>query len=231
MHIKGFQGTSLLDFPGRIAALVFTGGCNLTCPFCHNPGLVLEPQQYPDYPLAELLDELAGRRGFIDGVVISGGEPTIDPGLLPFLRQLRRLELLTKLDTNGLRPDVLAAALDENLLDFVSLDLKTSPERYPELHSGAVDSAALLRSIELLRASDVTLEVRTTCVPRWIDDSSLHTIGAAIRGVPTWALQQFHGDHALDPTLHELQPYPREIFEDFTQIAAAYVDTVLVRGL
>jgi len=231
MHIKGFQGTSLLDFPGRIAALVFTGGCNLTCPFCHNPGLVLEPQQYPDYPLDELLEEIAGRRGFIDGVVISGGEPTIDPGLLPFLRELRRLQLLTKLDTNGLCPEVLDAALAEGLLDAVALDLKTDPSRYPQLHHGPVAVNNLLRSLTLLRSARITLEVRTTCVPGWIDAEDLHAIGRAIRGVPTWALQQFHGRHALDPALHDRPPYPRETLESFRQIAAEYVDTVQLRGI
>ena len=168
MHIKGFQGTSLLDFPGRISSLVFTGGCNLTCPFCHNPGLVLDPDQYPDYPQDELLAELETRSNFIDGVVISGGEPTLDPGLLTFLRKLKQLGLQTKIDTNGLLPQVLEQAIDEQLLDFVALDLKTDPERYPELHTGQVDCQALITTIKLLQQSPCEVELRTTCVPAGI---------------------------------------------------------------
>jgi len=231
MNIKGFQGTSLLDFPGRIAALVFTGGCNLTCPFCHNPGLVLDPGQYPDYPLDALLGELESRRNFIDGVVVTGGEPTLDPGILPFLHQLKAMGLQTKLDTNGLRPDILHEALEQELLDFVALDLKTSPQRYVELHQGPVDSSALLQSLALLREAGCGLELRTTCVPGWIDAGTLHRLGTLVQGAPSWALQQFNNRHALDPTLQALPPFAREELEAFAAIAAGYVDQVVIRGL
>jgi len=230
MHVKGFQGTSLLDFPGRIAALVFTGGCNLTCPFCHNPGLVLDPGQYPDYPVEVLFDELATRRNFIDGVVITGGEPTLEPGLLPFLRRLKAMGLQTKLDTNGLLPEVLAQALDEKLLDHVALDLKTTPERYAELHTGPVDLTALPRSIELLRSAGCGLELRTTCVPGWIDAEALHRLGSLVQGAPSWALQQFNNRHALDPALHDLPPCSGDEFDAFAAIASSYVAHVIVRG-
>jgi len=231
VHIKGFQGTSLLDFPGRISALLFTGGCNLTCPFCHNPGLVLDPAQYPDYPEDDLLRELESRRNFIDGVVISGGEPTLEPGLLPFLRRLRDLQLQIKIDTNGLRPDVLAAALDQKLVDFVALDLKTLPERYPELHHAPVDPSALLETISLLLGADCELELRTTCVPAWIDHATIEALGTLVQGAPLWALQQFHGQHALDPSLQDAPAYPAKTIEEFSEIAKNYVDSVLTRGL
>ena len=150
MGIKGFQGTSLLDFPGRIASLVFFGGCNLTCPYCHNPSLVLDPDQHEDIPAAALLEEIRERRSFIDGVVVTGGEPTLDAGLLPFLRELKALGLEVKLDTNGLAPVVLEQALAEKLVDFVALDLKTAPHRYGELHRRPVNPSALGRSVRLL---------------------------------------------------------------------------------
>ena len=124
MGIKGFQGTSLLDFPGRIASLVFFGGCNLRCPYCHNPALVLEPESYPDLPLDEVLAELADRRGFIDGVVVTGGEPTLAADLLPLLQGIRDLGLQIKLDTNGLAPKVLEILLQRQLLDSIACDLK-----------------------------------------------------------------------------------------------------------
>ncbi|MBE0599004.1 MAG: anaerobic ribonucleoside-triphosphate reductase activating protein, partial [Desulfuromonadales bacterium] len=186
MGIKGFQGTSLLDFPGRIASLVFFGGCNLTCPFCHNPTLVLDPDQHPDIPAAALLEELRERRSFIDGVVVTGGEPTIDPGLLPFLREVKGLGLLVKLDTNGLAPQVLEKALAEKLVDHIALDLKTAPQRYGELHPGPIDPSALRRSIDLVLAAGVEYELRTTCVPGLVEESDIRALGELARGARKW---------------------------------------------
>ena len=134
MGVKGFQGTSMLDFPGRIASLVFWGGCNLTCPFCHNPALVLDPEAWPDLDRDTLLADLAARTSFIDGVVATGGEPTLDPALGDWLGAVKGLGLAVKLDTNGLRPDVLAGLLARRLVDSLAIDLKTSPARYGQLH-------------------------------------------------------------------------------------------------
>ncbi len=231
MKIKGFQGTSLLDFPGRIASLVFFGGCNLSCPYCHNPSLVLDPEQYPDYPLAALLEELQERRSFIDGVVVSGGEPTIAKGLLPFLREVKGLALEVKLDTNGLAPVVLEQALAEGLLDYVALDFKTSVERYGELHKGSVDTASLRRSIQLLLDGCVDYEIRTTCVPGLVDAADLPEMGQAIRGARSWVLQQFVASHAMDESLHTLSPHPPEQIRAFAEIAGVYVEQVSIRGL
>ncbi|WP_432823476.1 anaerobic ribonucleoside-triphosphate reductase activating protein [Trichloromonas sp.] len=231
MKIKGFQGTSLLDFPGRIASLVFFGGCNLSCSFCHNPTLVLDPDQYPDYPLAALLDELQERRSFIDGVVVSGGEPTIDKGLLPFLREVKGLALEVKLDTNGLAPAVLEQALGEGLVDYVALDFKTAVERYSELHHGPVDTAALRQSIRLLLDGCVDYEIRTTCVPGLVDAADLPVMGEAIAGACSWVLQQFVARHAMDESLQTLAPHLPEQIRTFAQIAGAYVERVSIRGL
>ena len=123
MGIKGFQGTSLLDFPGRIASLVFWGGCNLTCPFCHNPPLVIDPGACPDIDTAEVLSDLAKRKTFIDGVVVSGGEPTLDNGLPVFLKGVKALGLDVKLDTNGLAPQVTAGLIEQGLVEDAIPDL------------------------------------------------------------------------------------------------------------
>jgi pyruvate formate lyase activating enzyme len=231
MSIKGFQGTSLLDFPGRVTSLVFFGGCNLTCPFCHNPGLVLDPGQYDDYPVEAVLDELRARRRFIDGVVVSGGEPTLDPGLLPFLRQVKALGLLVKLDTNGLRPEVLEAAVAEGLVDCVALDLKTAPARYGELHGGPVDTAGLQRSVRLLLAGAVDYELRTTCVPGLVEEADIRAIGELARGAKRWVLQQFVPGHSLAEELRESEPHPAETIRAFAEVAGEYVGEVGVRGL
>jgi len=231
MSIKGFQGTSLLDFPGRIASLVFWGGCNLTCPFCHNPALVLDPDAWPDLDADALLADLAARAPFIDGVVVSGGEPTLDPALADWLTRVKELGLAVKLDTNGLRPDVLAALLAHGLVDSLAIDLKTSPDRYAELHSGPVDRDALVASLRLAMAAPVTVEFRTTCVPGIVDAPDLHALGQLIRGAPRWALQQYHPAPALDPAWREVMPYPPAKIAEFVAIARQYVKEVVIRGV
>lgn len=231
MSIKGFQGTSLLDFPGRIASLVFWGGCNLTCPFCHNPALVLEPETWPDLDRDALLADLAGRASFIDGVVVTGGEPTLDPTLGEWLAAVKALGLAVKLDTNGLRPDVLAALLERGLLDSLAIDLKTTPARYGELHRGAVAAEQLAASIRLALAAPVTLEFRTTCVPGLIDEAALCELGQLVRGAPLWVLQQYHPAVALAPAWRELPPCSPATLSSYAEIAGEYVQKVVVKGL
>lgn len=231
MAIKGFQGTSLLDFPGRIASLVFFGGCNLTCPFCHNPALVLDPDQFPDYPLGAVLEDLAARRSFIDGVVLSGGEPTLAPELPELLAGARALGLQVKLDTNGLAPVVLERLLAADLVDYVALDLKTAPERYGELHSEPVASDKLLHSIRLLLEERVDYELRTTCVPGMVEATDLHALGRQVRGARRWLLQQFVPHHALSADLQACAPHSAETLSAFAVLAGEYAAEVGIRGL
>jgi len=229
--IKGFQGTSLLDFPGKIASLVFYGGCNLTCPYCHNPSLVLEPDHLDDYPVPSLIEELRRRSAFIDGVVISGGEPTLDSGLLPLLRGIKNLGLLVKLDTNGLAPKVLKEAIWEGLVDLVALDLKTAPGRYQEMHTGKVDVAQLRKSVRLLLDGPVNYEFRTTCVPGWVGEAEIREIGALIRGGGSWMLQQFVPEYSLAEPVRTLTPYSIDQLGSLAEIAREYVSEVGLRGL
>jgi pyruvate formate lyase activating enzyme len=231
MGIKGFQGTSLLDFPGRIASLVFWGGCNLTCPFCHNPALVLDPEAYPDLDPADLLTDLADRKSFIDGVVISGGEPTINSCLLPFLEGVKLLGLEVKLDTNGLAPQLIAELIAKQLVDYLAIDLKTMPERYPELHSGAVSADKLVETLRLCADAPVELEYRTTCVPGWVDEDVIVKLGELINGAPLWALQQYHPEHALCAEAKGVLPYSTDQVQSFAEIAGRYAQRVIVRGV
>jgi pyruvate formate lyase activating enzyme len=229
--IKGFQGTSLLDYPGHIAALVFFGGCNLTCSYCHNPALVLTPEQIPDFPQADLLDELQRRRNFIDGVVISGGEPTLDPQLLPLLRQVKELGLQVKLDTNGLAPKVLKELIWEGLVDLVALDLKTVPARYSELHTGPVAIEGLAKTVRLLMDGPVDCEFRTTCVPGLVGEEEIRELGEMIRGADCWMLQQYVPRHALAESAQAVEPYTAEQIEALAMVARQFVDEVGIRGL
>ena len=230
MGVKGFQGTSLLDYPGRIAALVFYGGCNLVCPFCHNPTLVIDHDQYPDYPDEELLADLESRKGFIDGVVITGGEPLCQPDLSTFLRKVKELGLLIKIDTNGLFPSRLEQLVEDGLVDYLAIDIKTSPNRYDEL-GGDTDAADLLqRTVDLVKRQAVPHEFRTTCVPGLVDNRDIENIGQLIAGSQRWYLQQFGKQVVL--TEEELpEPYSVERLQELESVAAKYNTTVSIRGL
>ncbi len=231
MGVKGFQGTSLLDYPGKIASLVFFGGCNLSCGFCHNPSLVLAPEELSDYPMAALLDELQERRRFIDGVVISGGEPTLDPELPGLLKEIKALGLLVKLDTNGLAPAVLENIMGLGLVDYLALDLKTAPERYGELHSGPVCVPSLRKSIRLILEGDIPYEFRTTCVPGLVEEEDIRLLCEQVRGAQSWMLQQFVPQHAMDEGVQTIVPHCPERLESFAALARNHVQNVGIRGL
>ncbi len=231
MGVKGFQGTSLLDYPGHIAALVFFGDCNLSCPFCHNPALVQGAGELEDYPLSALLEQLERRRSFIDGVVVSGGEPTLSRQLLPLLRSVKALGLLVKLDSNGLKPTVLKKVIWEGLADRIALDLKTAPARYAELHDGPVDVCVLLESIALLQRGGVEVEYRTTCVPGLVGPEELQQLGVLIQGASNWVLQQFVPHYCMNPAWREVSPYTEAQLQELAEVARQYVPQVMLRGL
>jgi pyruvate formate lyase activating enzyme len=164
-------------------------------------------------------------------VVISGGEPTLDPVLPDFLAALKNLGLAVKLDTNGLCPEILSALLDRRLLDYLAIDLKTVPARYPELHPGPVHPADLLASIRLALTAPIAVEFRTTCIPGLVDAPVIGELGELIRGAPLWALQQYHPAAALAPAWQELVPYPAPGIAQLADIARQYVGAVAVRGI
>ena len=221
----------MLDFPGRVASLVFTGSCNLTCPFCHNAGLVLDPDSYPDYPLDELLADLKQREGFIDGVVVSGGEPTIDSGLPAFLALLKERELQVKLDSNGLEPEVVAGLLEEQLVDYFAIDIKTSLDRYNELHTMPVATEKLRKTVKILKQAPVEVEFRTTCIPHLVAKAEVDKMGELLQGVPLWVLQQYVPLHAMVEEWQQFDIYQPQQLYLLAEQAGKYVDQVQVRGI
>ena len=221
----------MLDFPGRVASLVFTGHCNLTCPFCHNAGLVLDPDSYPDYPVDELLADLKKREGFIDGVVISGGEPTIDAGLPAFLSLLKERGLQVKLDSNGLAPDVISSLLEQQLVDYYAIDIKTSLSRYNELHTMPVATEALCQTVTILKQAPVEVEFRTTCIPHLVGEKEIVEIGELLRDAPLWVLQQYVPEHAMIEEWQQYDSYQPEQLMALSAQAEAYVDQIQVRGI
>ncbi len=163
MNIQGYQKVTLLDFPGRVACTVFTGGCNLRCPFCHNGGLVKEPAAHPNAE-GEVLNYLAKRRGILDGVCITGGEPLLHPDLAELIAEIKGMGYAVKLDTNGSLPSQLQAVLDTGLVDYVAMDIKNAPEGYKKAIGCDMDFAPFAESMAVLRTSGVAYEFRTTAV-------------------------------------------------------------------
>ncbi len=191
MHIGGFQKTSLIDFPGTVACVVFTTGCNFVCPFCHNPELAAGPVTGTgSHTVTDIFSFLTSRKGLVDGVVITGGEPCLQPDLCDVIFRIKKMGFTVKLDTNGSRPDVLAHLLDRSLLDYVAMDIKTGPDRYPQIMKPGLSMDAILTSVDLVMENARAYEFRTTCVRPFVDAQIMAGICQRITGAKRYVLQK-----------------------------------------
>ena len=208
MNFGGLQKLTLIDYPGRIAATVFTVGCNFLCPFCYNPELV-DPQKIKKQPMVsekELLDFLKNRQGLLEGVCITGGEPTLQVELPRLIREIKKLGYLLKLDTNGTNPTMLEKLLSENLVDYVAMDIKAPLEKYKKIVGGAVRLEDIQRSVELTRSAP-DYEFRTTVLPRLHSRRDLVSIGRWLQGSKKYYLQQFQASKCLDSAYLKEKPF------------------------
>ncbi|NLN85217.1 MAG: anaerobic ribonucleoside-triphosphate reductase activating protein [Candidatus Cloacimonetes bacterium] len=198
MKIGGFQKFSLLDYPGQLAAIIFTQGCNFRCPYCHNPELV-DPSRFGK-PLStgKVLDFLRKRQGKLGAVVVTGGEPTLQPDLVRFIRQLKYIGFLVKLDTNGSHPEVLQRLADEELVDYWAMDLKAPPELYRLISRSSVPMNHILFSMDILRESGKPYEFRTTFFERIFDWEDMERIRKLLRPGDSFYLQECHYDETLE---------------------------------
>ncbi len=220
--IKGFIGTSLIDFPSKVAAVVFMGGCNYACPFCHNPHLVQEDQMQflPDMPTEEVIQKVAFRSNFIDGVTISGGEPTIHgKQLIEFIKKIKKISkkspnLAIKLDTNGSNPETIKELLDKNLLDYVALDIKTIPGQYDQISKLVSSFEQVSKTMQFLMKSSIDYEFRTTVVPTLMDMQQLMDLADTIKGCKRYVLQNFCPKGVLDASFSNIDPYPVSFFRE-----------------
>ena len=190
INIKGFQKLTLLDYPGKVACTVFTGGCNLRCPFCHNAGLVKDPT-VQDGLYDEVISYLSKRKGIIDGVCVTGGEPLLQPHLREFLKELKELGYSVKLDTNGSLPERLGEILDENLVDYIAMDIKSSPEGYEKASGSEIPFTTFAKSMELIRNSGVEYEFRTTAAKGIHDISDFEKISWLLHADEQYFIQHF----------------------------------------
>lgn len=226
--IGGVQKVSLVDYPGQVAAALFTIGCNMRCGYCHNPELVL-PDRYADTIAEEdVLLFLESRKGKLDGVVISGGEPTIHWGLPALVARIKAMGFLVKLDSNGTHPDMIARMLREKMLDFVAMDIKGPLEKYQAIAAYPIDTAAVQRTIELLRCSDIEYEFRTTVVKSQLAPGDFTEIGELIKGAPRFALQRFRPGKTLHPAFRHETTYSDEEFEAIKEMLEEYVDECII---
>lgn len=231
MNIRGIQKTSLIDFPQVISTVLFTGGCNLRCLYCHNASLACNDCDLQQYSNHEVLELLQKRKNLIGGVVITGGEPTLAKGIVAFLEKVRETGLKVKLDTNGFQPQVLKKLVFLNLIDYVAIDIKTSPEKYPVLTKTKLPFDLITESISLLRENHITFELRTTCVPGFVTLEDFHSIKERVGNVVYYYLQQFNNQHTMDQTLHTLKPYPNNVLFSFQQFVKTFATCCEIRGI
>lgn len=224
MKFSGLQKTSLLDYPDRIASVLFTPGCNLRCPFCHNWKIATDPQP-PFLQEGAALEILESRKKYVDSVVITGGEPCMHKELPKFLAKLKERGFHVKLDTNGFFPEILEECL--GYVDYVAVDVKTCAEKYKLL--GAKDTSPLMKTMEILKMGKVPYEFRTTAVPELVTLQDADRIGEMIKGSKVHALQQFVPGNTLDKRFETLRPYAPETLNEFAGIIRKYTENVVLR--
>lgn len=230
MQIHGLLKTTLLDYPGHVASTLFTGGCNFRCPFCHNGELVLHPQTAPAIPEEEFFSHLKRRQGILDGVCISGGEPTLAPDLEAFIREIRALGFSVKLDTNGYRPEVLIRLCEQGLLDYVAMDIKHTPEKYNSICGiDKFDISMIETSAEFLMQGMVPYEFRTTLVRELHQKEDILQIGTWLKGARAYYLQAYRdSDTVISKGFHA---HDRKTLFSFVELLKPLIPDTALRGV
>lgn len=231
VRIKGFNRTSLLDWDGRVAAVIYLPGCNFRCPFCHNRELVLTPEEYDDIPFEFVEAYVKENAEFLDGIVVTGGEPTIHKDLPALIRRIKGLGVKVKLDTNGTDPDMLKDLIDAKLIDFVAMDLKAPlDETYNELAGAKVDIEKVKRSIRIIMESGIDYEFRTTMVPIMLKPEDYERMAAYVGTARKLVLQHFSPHNTIDPNLSVIKPLDEGKVRLIAERCKPYVRRLVIRG-
>lgn len=235
MEVKGFIDISLVDWDGKVSSIIFLPKCNMRCPYCYNAHLVLHPDKLPNIPFEEIEDYLKKNKGWIDGVVITGGEPTIHKDLPKICQRIKGLGLLVKLDTNGTNHAMMRELMDKRLVDYVAMDVKAplTEEKYSK--ASGVSAKNLLEeigeTIDVLVNSGVDYEFRTTVVPNLHKEGDIKEICRKIRGCKKYAIQNYKTDvETIDPDFKNLKPFSEKEMETFLKTAKKFVSNTIVRG-
>lgn len=230
VKVHGFNKLTLLDYPGRLACTIFLGHCNFRCPFCHNAGLVLEPENEPVIPIEEILGTLKKRKGILDGVCITGGEPTVHKKLPEFIQQIKKMDYSVKLDTNGTNPQMVQDMVKAGLVDYVAMDIKNAPDKYGETAGTArVDLEAVNETVEFLKSGKVDYEFRTTVTRELHKKEDFLKIRKWLSGSRRYFLQAYkESEQVIHPVYSS---YSREQLENFRQLLLEEISQVEIRGI
>jgi pyruvate formate lyase activating enzyme len=231
MKILGLQKTTLLDFPGQVACTIFTGGCNFRCPFCHNSELFVPGEETPEeYTEEEIFSFLKKRKGVLTGVAITGGEPTLQPDLMDFIRKVRDLGYLIKLDTNGYKPEVTEEIIKEKLADYIAMDIKSCRENYAKVAgTDSIDLSRIERSVNLLMERRVPYEFRTTVVKKLHSKDDFVKIAEWLDGADAYFLQSFTDTgHVLKSGF---SAYTQAEMAEFLPVLRKHIRSVHLRGI
>lgn len=229
MKIGGLQKVSLIDYPGLISGIIFLQGCNFRCSYCHNPELV-DPELFqPCMNEKEIMDFLRTRVGKLDAVSITGGEPTIQSKLIPFIGQIKKMGFAVKIDTNGSQPRVIKALLAENLLDYIAMDIKAPLEKYDEIVNVPVNTDLIQESIRLIIKSKIPHEFRTTIVQSLLDEKDIVSIAKLISGASNYVLQNFVPTKTLDTLFLKEKSHPDEVLQKLKKRLEHQIPNVTIR--
>lgn len=231
MHIGGLLKYSLIDYPPHISCVIFTAGCNFRCPYCHNPELAVTGPDTRHLSRYEIMDFLTSRQKYLDGVVISGGEPSLHPDLAGFCAQLKSMGFLVKLDTNGSRPEVIQDLVENRIVDYLAMDIKTDPELYNQYIAHQADAAELRSSVQIILESGLAHEFRTTCVSPLTTRETVKSMAKLVTGADLYAFQHVQNKKVLNPnffTGQERVISDAEI-DEFQTIMAGYVKKTIIR--
>ncbi|MFH1545039.1 MAG: anaerobic ribonucleoside-triphosphate reductase activating protein [archaeon] len=231
IEIVGIQKNSLIDYPGKIVSTVFLNKCTFRCPFCHNPELVLNTDSNR-IKAEELIEFLEKEKKWIDGICLTGGEPTLHEALPEFISRVKEKGFLVKLDTNGTNPVMLKELIEGKKLDYIAMDIKGPLERYEEIVKSKVNEKAIQESIELIRNSGIEYEFRTTVVPEIFLDGDEERIGEWLKGSKKYVLQQFNNEHKLlDHSFQHLQAFSPQKMQEIKEKMNPYFEKVELRGV
>jgi len=231
VEIKGLEKFAPKDFPGFIASTVFLPGCSFRCPYCHNSELVLKPETYATIPMDFFLAYLDSRKGWLEGVCVSGGEPLLEPGLEELLLVIKERNLLVKLDTNGAFPERLEGLIRAKLVDWIAMDIKAPLERYQEVTRSLVKTEDIERSAEFVRTSGLSYMFRTTVVPGLVGEDDILKISLWLSGSKTFQIQQFFPLNTMDEAYRIVKPFGREEIHNMAELARPHFAEIRVEGI
>jgi len=230
MKLGGFQKVSLIDYPGKVASVIFLSGCNFSCPWCHSPHLALNKER-EEVSLDVFFSFLKKRKDVIDGVVVCGGEPTIHQDLVEFISKIKDFNLLVKVDTNGSNPEMIKELINRKLIDYIAMDIKAplNQEKYNISSGSVVDIKKIKESIDLIKSSGIDYEFRTTVVPSIHTRKDIEQIAKDIGSAKRFSLQSFRPGGNINPQMEDIKPYSLEFIEEMAKSISGFFEEINVR--